>query len=185
VDRFEYLSVLVSIVIALGMSEVVSTWGRLLRQRNEVKFSLIHAGWSSFMLVFMAQLWWGLWNYRLVADWTFLSLLLLLSLSLSIVLAALAITPSDCVAPGLDLHAFFFANRRLFFGIGGALLIQIALADALVSKQPFLHLENGVRAAGLVLALLAARSDSVRLHGGIVAAGFVLLAPFIAWEIDG
>jgi hypothetical protein len=54
-----------------------------------------------------------------------------------------------------------------------------------VSKQAFLHPENGVRAAGLVLALLAARSDNVRLHGGIVAAGFVLLAPFIAWEIDG
>ncbi len=183
-DRFEYLSVLVSIVIALGMSEVVSTWGRLLRQRHEVRFSVIQAAWSAFVLVFMAQFWWGFWNYRMVENWTFLSLLLLLSLSLAIVLAALVITPSDRVAPGLDLHAFFFENRRVFFGVGAVLLIQIAIADALVARQPAIHAENLIRAVGLVLVGLAARSDSVRLHGAIVATGFVLLAVFIAWQID-
>lgn len=181
-DRFEYLSVLVSIVIALGMSEVVSVWGRLLRRRREVRLCWIHAGWSLFVLVLMAQLWWGFWNYRVVEDWSFAGLMIVLSLALLMVLAALVITPSDQVAAGLDLRRFYLDNRRLFFGIGALLLAQIALSDAVVSRQPVLHVENAFRAAGLGLALVAARSENAALHGVIVAAGFALLAGFTALE---
>jgi hypothetical protein len=178
--RFEYLSVLVSIVIALGMSEVVAAWGRLLRRRREVRLCGIHAAWSLFALILMAQMWWGFWSYRIVEDWTFLGLLMVIADALLMVLAALVITPSDRVEPGLDLHEFFFASRRLFFGLGTLLLVQLAASDAIVASQPWLHPENGVRLAGIGLVAIAARSDNVKLHRAIVAIGFVLLAGFIA-----
>jgi len=38
-SRFEYLSVLVSIVIAMGISEIRVSWGRLIQRRDRVEFS--------------------------------------------------------------------------------------------------------------------------------------------------
>lgn len=180
--RFEYLSVLVSIVIALGMSEVVSVWGRLLRRRRQVRLCWIHASWSLFVLVLLVQMWWGFWSYRVVEDWTFGALLMVVMDALLMVLAALVITPSDPLEPGLDLRAFFLGNRRLFFGISALLLLQLALSDAVVSRQPLIHPENAFRLAGLALVAVAARSESVALHGAIVALGFLLLAGFTATE---
>ena len=181
-DRFEYLSVLVSIVIALGMSEVVSGWGRLLRQRADVRFSLLHASWSLFSLALMAQFWWGFWNYRVIEDWTFGALLLVLAIPFSIVLAAQVITPSEGVVRGLDLREYFLGNRRLFFGTAASLLLLLGLADGAVAKQPVLHVENAIRLAGLAIVALAAKSANLQLHLAIVALAFVLLTAFVAWE---
>jgi len=55
VSRFEYLSVLISIVIALGLNEVTKSWGRLLQDRRHVRFSLLHGFWSAFILLLMIQ----------------------------------------------------------------------------------------------------------------------------------
>ena len=44
--QFEYLSVLVSIILALGMSEVMISWARMIQRRDHVKFSLLHAFWT-------------------------------------------------------------------------------------------------------------------------------------------
>ncbi|MBW2386077.1 MAG: hypothetical protein JRG92_20790 [Deltaproteobacteria bacterium] len=54
-SRFEYLSVLISIVIALGLNEVTKSWGRLLQDRRHVRFSLLHGFWSAFILLLMIQ----------------------------------------------------------------------------------------------------------------------------------
>jgi hypothetical protein len=48
--RFEYLSVLVSIVIALGISEVTVAWGRVLQQKVTTKIYWLHGFWSIFSL---------------------------------------------------------------------------------------------------------------------------------------
>jgi len=178
VSRFEYLSVLVSIVVALGMSEVVSVWGRLLRRRGEVRLCWIHAGWSLFVTLLMTQLWWGFWNYRVVEEWSFTSLMMAIADALLMVLAALVITPSDQIRPGLDLREFFLGNRRLFFGLAALLLVQLAISDAVVLGQSWLDPENAFRLAGLGLVAVAAKSESAAVHGAIVSLGFALLAGF-------
>ena len=50
-SRFEYLSVLLSIVIALGISEMVSSWGALLRQRRLVRFYWVHRLWTAALVL--------------------------------------------------------------------------------------------------------------------------------------
>ena len=84
--RFEYLSVLVSIVIALGITEVTIGWGRLLQQRRRVRLSWLHAFWSLFTLFLMIQLWWGFWNFRTVERWSLAGLLAVVLEAITLVL---------------------------------------------------------------------------------------------------
>jgi len=92
--RFEYLSVLVSIVIALGIGEMTISWGRALQLRYRLTFSWLHLFWTLFILFMMVQFWWGFWNFRNVDPSTMPALLSVLVEAVTLVLAALLIAPA-------------------------------------------------------------------------------------------
>jgi hypothetical protein len=181
VSRFEYLSVLISIVIALGISEMVSSWGRLLRHRARVRQYWVHGLWSLLIALMMVQFWWGFWQYRVIADWSFVGLVAVLAVTLVMVLAALVLTPSDPIVESLDLRIHYYENTRVFFVLGLALIAQLAVVDALVGKQPFLHVENLFRAVALGVVGWAAVSQSERVHAALALAGLGLLLAFTAF----
>lgn len=179
-SRFEYLSVLISIVIGLGLSEVVTNWGRILRRRRRVGFYWLHGLWSVFTVVFMVQFWWGFWNFRTVDAWTFAGLGAVVSEALVMVLAALVLVPDEVPSAGLDLRHHYYEHSRLFFCLAAALLVQLAVVDSVVSDQRFLHVENAIRGAGLVVVAVAAFSESERVHAAVGVAGVTLFAWFTA-----
>lgn len=45
-SHFEYLSVLLSIVVAFAMSEALSGWGQMIRMRDRVRLHPLHLGWT-------------------------------------------------------------------------------------------------------------------------------------------
>lgn len=180
-SRFEYLSVLLSIVIALGISEMVSSWGRLLRHRAKVRHYWVHSLWSLLIITMMIQFWWGFWEFRVVDDWSFVGLIAVLAEALVMVLAALVLTPSEPVGEGLDLRVYFYEHHRLFFSLGLALIAQLAVVDAVVGDQPFFHVENVFRGTGLVLLAWAAVSKRERVQGALALISLALLITFSAF----
>jgi hypothetical protein len=181
VSRFEYLTVLISIVIALGISEIVSSWGALLRQRRAVRFDWVHAVWTVLVVLLMVQFWWGFWSFRVVETWSFAALVAVVAEAIVMVLASLVLTPR--VAPGggeIDLRAHYFEQSRVFFGLAFVLLWQLAIVDALVGGQPFVHPENAVRGVGLGVTAWGALSRSERVHQALAVASAALLAVFVS-----
>lgn len=183
-SRFEYLSVLLSMVIALGVSEVASAWGGLLRERHRVRFYWVHGLWTLFTLLLMVQWWWGFWTFRTVEHWSFVALVAVVVEAIVLVLAALVLTPR--VEPGreIDLREHYGEQSRIFFVLGFALMVQFALVDKWVGEQPFLHPENAVRGVGLGVAALGALSRDERVHQALALAALALLAVFVSVEFS-
>ena len=179
-SRFEYLSVLISIVIALGMSEIASTWGRLLRARERVDFYWLHSFWSAFMVLMMVQFWWGFWEFRVVESWSFPGLVAVVAESLVLVLAAMALLPGPDQGGSIDLRAHYFAQCRVFFTLGALLLLLLTLVDALIGRQPFLHPENAVRLPAMILAASAALFVNERFHVLFTLAASALFIFFVS-----
>ncbi len=180
-SRFEYLSVLISIVIALGISEMASSWGHLLRVRARVRFYWLHTFWSVFMVMLMVQFWWGFWQFRDVESWSFFGLVSVVSEALVLVVAALVMIPGNAPDEALDLRAHFFGNSRLFFGLGALLLAQLAVVDTAVGGQAFLSSENAFRIPGILVAVGAAASQDERLHVALATVGSLLLLGFLVF----
>jgi len=69
VDQFEYVMVLVSIVIGLGITHVLfgisGVVDRVSRRREHLELSLAHGAWLFFCLTWMIMFWW--WEYRFVS----------------------------------------------------------------------------------------------------------------------
>lgn len=178
-SRFEYLSVLMSIVIAYAMSEALSGWGQMIRLRDRVRPYPLHLGWSILSVLLMVQWWWGFWEYREVADLSFFGFLAVLSEPITLVLLSFVLTPHPGELGGRDLRAEYFRNRRWIFGLAGLLLVELAVVDALVAHQPFWHAENVIRGAGLGLLVALMISPSERLHAALLALAYLLVLAFV------
>jgi hypothetical protein len=129
----------------------------------------------------MVEFWWGFWQFRVIVDWSFLGLVAILAEALVMVLAALVLTPSDPIVESLDLRVHYYENARVFFVLGLALIVQLAVVDALVGGQPVIHVENLFRAVGLGVVGWAAVSRSERVHASLALAGLALLLTFTAF----
>lgn len=182
-NRFEYLSVLISIVIALGISEIISTWARLLRHRSVVTFYWIHAYWTVVILLLLIQFWWAFWNYSDLEPWSFGALLAIVAEGIAMVLTGLVLTPDKNIGASLDLKSEFFDNSRLFFLMAAITLSFLTMADVVILDLPLLHIENIVRMFSILLVIIGALSKSEVVHTGIVFATAVLLPAFLYFAI--
>jgi hypothetical protein len=180
VSRFEYLSVLVSIVIAYAMSEALSGWGQMIRVRDRVRPYPLHMGWSILSVLLMIQWWWGgFWRYRDVADLGYFGFLAVLSEPVLLVLLSFVLTPHPAELCGRDLRAEYFRNRRWSFGIAAFLLVELALVDAFVADQSLWHPRNAIRGLGVAVLVTLAISARERLHAALLAVAYALLFAFV------
>jgi len=179
-SRFEYLSVLISIVIALGITEVTISWGRLLQHRSRVRFSALQLFWSTFLLFLMVQFWWGFWDYRTVDDWSLASLLIFVTEGIALVLCAIVLSPDRMISGDVDLEDLYYENARPFFLLAAVFLALSTVGDTFVLGVPFGHTENLTRLGGIGLVGFAASSTDRRVHIGLPIVAVVLLAIFLA-----
>ncbi|MGI9263887.1 MAG: hypothetical protein ACR2QU_03085 [Gammaproteobacteria bacterium] len=125
---FEYLSVLVAIIVGIGFTHLILSVGRILGESKELNVSSVQLIWTANILMMMACFWWWAISLRELEEWLFLQLLFLLfDVSLWCLLAAILYPVS--IQSGYDLSAHFERKSRSFFTI----LIILAFADPLAA----------------------------------------------------
>jgi hypothetical protein len=186
-SRFEYLSVLISIILALGLSEVLVCWTRLLRHRDVVRFYWVHAMWSVLGLLLIVQFWWGFWQFQVVEDWMFSGLLLVVVQTTTLVVAILLLTPSKEEPPPPSLRDYYFTHSRPVFALAAVLIVLLIVVDVLVGQQPLVHPENAVRpVAAAILAWLAwTRSPFWHAALGVTTAVLFCLFMLVTYVDEG
>ena len=181
--RFEYISVLISILIGLGITNTGVSWGHLLRARRRVRFYWLHGFWTLFIVVLLIQFWWGFWNFRLVEDWTVWKLIIMAAQFTGLALAAFILAPESPGPEGLDLKAYYYEHNRVFFIFGALAFVMSTITDFAIGGQPFLHAENLFRLPGVAVASLAAWSKNEKLHTGIAVLAIILFLGFLGANI--
>jgi hypothetical protein len=125
-EPFEYLSVLVSIIVGLGLSHLLATAARLIQARSEVRLFGPTLVWMAMLFVLQIQIWWAAFEWQDGGPWTFFSFLLFLGLPIGAYLLSVLLVPDLDDPAAVDLRRSYFANRRWFFG-GLALLPLLSL----------------------------------------------------------
>lgn len=89
---FEYLSVLLSIILGLAITQILEGYRSLLLARSKVKRHWATLVWSALILLFAAQAWWVSFGLEDRAEWQFDTfLVILLQMGLIYMLAALVL----------------------------------------------------------------------------------------------
>lgn len=116
-NPFDYLNVLISIILGLAIARVLTGLATVITARERVDFYWPPVAWAIWVFFITAQHWWAQWSLRFTTQWTFFDFWLLLSVPVGLFLIAMLVLPDREEFGRLDLGEWFFRNRRWFFGI--------------------------------------------------------------------
>ena len=167
--RFEFLMMIAAVVVAVGMTEIVGGWGRLMRTRAVVKADWLHLGWSIWILAILIQYWIGMWAYNQLQIDYMGQIFFLIIPTLFGVLAAFAITPDVPMVGELDVREYYWAKRTAVFLPLAAFALLSYVADLVivgVDKVGFDLLFINV--VGMVLLILLTITKRLWFHVAVL-----------------
>jgi hypothetical protein len=179
-NAFDYLAVLLSIVLGLGITQVLTGFAGMVRARGR---TLMY--WPvplQMMAVFLiqVQVWWALFALRGMTHWTFAQYLIVLMQPVAVYMMAAFITPDFSGDAPVDLRAAYFREARWFFGALAA-TTTAGLAKNLVIDGA---LPNATDMAGHIVFLAVAVTGMIvrgdRVHKAVAVLSLALYAAYIA-----
>jgi hypothetical protein len=140
-NAFEYLSVLISIVLALGMTRVLAGVGDMLQARSHRRIYWVHAVWIVNLFLYLVIAWWVFYRWRNQQPWTFFLFVFVLTSPTILYLASMLHFPREGgVDESIDYKTHYYANHRAFFVLF-SLFTPVDIVDSLLKGIPhFLQL---------------------------------------------
>jgi len=180
---FEYVITLESFVYALALAHLLSGAGRLLLARERVRFS----GLQTLVMVNAAVTvfvdWLSAWPERGATEWDFPDIAILFVYAMANYFLCAAATPEAVAGEPLDLRAFYWSHRRLFY-----VLYALLNAIGIVASRPLLKTSNPALFATYTLWALpyflpSALAILVKAPWAQWVSGFGLLALSLGWGL--
>ena len=174
---FEFLMVLVSIIISLGIAEILKGSARLLRCRNTVQHYWVHGVLVIFIFVALLQQWWEIWGVRNVSEWTFLGLLMMLSGPIGLYLIAQLVFPQPI--RGASIREYYFGGMRPVWWLGLATVTLATLFRPIILGDPLLTIDNATSFLGFAGFIILGLSRNSVVHA-------ILVPTFLAtilWDV--
>ena len=137
-DQFSYLSVLLSIVLGLGVANLLTGFARVIQLRERLKIYWPVLLWAFTLVLIHIQTWWMMFGMQQRKEWTFALFMLVLIQPVLLFFLSALIWPDFDRDEALDLKANYYAQTRWFFGILVAILLFSLLRQFVLSG----HLQN-------------------------------------------
>ena len=76
-DIFEFVLVMVSLVLAIGLTSLLREVSAMISDRKTMHFDWVRLTWIAVLFLYVVSYWWSMWDFRGV-EWTFPSYIFLL-----------------------------------------------------------------------------------------------------------
>jgi len=179
-EMFEYVSVLTSIIIGLGIAQILQGITGIIQHPEQGKVYWIQFCWVGYMFLLAVFWWW--WEFRLgtVEIWTFPLYMFVILYAVLVYLLCALLFPTDY--SGYDgPKDYFYSKRAWFFGL--LIFVNIIdLGDTLLKGWEYfasLGLEYPIATVSkMVLAGIAIYSKNEKYHAFVAIS---LLLYQLAW----
>ena len=166
-STFEFVTILLSIVVGLGLTRLLSGLGRAIELRERLKLYWVQVIWSINVGFYMVVFWWAvIFGYSGNETWQLHNFAILLLYAILLYLQAALISPSK-LEPDMDFEAHFYSTSKWFFSIG-VLIHLTELIDTLSHGIDNLLAWGGLyifqHTIGIVFAVIASRTKNRIFH---------------------
>lgn len=169
---FEYIMVMVSIILALALAQLFRALAEFLLSPDRY---WVHALWVGILSFVGLQTWWGFWDFNSFERWTFAAYLYVLAIPTLIFVASCVLVPATRAAD-IDWRVHFLATSRWFFFALAVLIVLGSAGTAIFLATPVFHPYRLFQAFLLGCAIVGIAAKSPRLHGALaVVFGTVFL----------
>jgi hypothetical protein len=128
---FEYVSVLISIILGLGITHIVSGIADIIQHWKRVKLYWPHLMWITFVFILHIQEWWVLYDLRTRSEWKLPAFLFIILYPINLFILARILFPFPVGDASTDFKEFYFENFRKFF-VWAVILIVLSMSDNLL-----------------------------------------------------
>lgn len=188
-ETFEYVMVLVSIIIGLALTHILTALGgavqRLRGHGPPIRLEATYLLWVGFVLIWLVSFWW--WEFRfqeLQIEWTFGLYLFIILYAIWLFLLSVVLVPSGM--EGLDeSYGYLMSVRRWFFGaLFGALVLDTV--DTFVKGvdwgvRPIFLVQTAVLLGACVVGVT---TENRRIQLGAVTVAFTMQVVYMFLELD-
>jgi hypothetical protein len=115
INAFDYLTVLVSIVLGLAIATVLARIATLITARERVDFYWPPIAWAIWIFFISVQHWWAQWSVRHTLVTSFVTFWLEVLVPVDLFVLAALVLPEREEHGKLDLGVWYFRNRAWFF----------------------------------------------------------------------
>jgi hypothetical protein len=133
ISAFEYVTVLISIVLGLGIAQILTGIADLVHQSNRVKVYWPHLLWVIVVLVLHVQDWWVTFDLRHYGPWSLPTFLFMMTYPITLFILARLLFPFGIQEGIIDLKEFYYENYRKVFAFGSVLPI-LSIGDAIIVR---------------------------------------------------
>jgi len=116
-DAFNYLSVLLSIILGLAITQILKGVRGMVLSRARVVPYWPTFVFAAFLFLVDVQVWWAFFEMRRVQEWTFPLFALVLTQTTSLYLLAALVLPDFFGEQTIDLRKHYYAHHRIFFSL--------------------------------------------------------------------
>lgn len=137
---FEFLMILLSVVIGLALSELLTGLAQLLRNRDTVKFYWMHSLFQLGVFMALLQQWWESWHWADVETLELGTVLLQLFQPVVLFLIAHLLTPQE--AAGISLKKYYFKQAPVLWALVALGTIVGTIVAPLIRGDAIFELGN-------------------------------------------
>ncbi|MDJ0938664.1 MAG: hypothetical protein QNJ00_02740 [Woeseiaceae bacterium] len=182
---FEYIGVLVSVIMGLGITHLAVGASKLIQNRATTKACVPHALWTFNILLYILVIWWSMFWWSGLEDWTAFHYLGITLYAIVLFLLSAMLYPYD-MPSDIDIEAYFFRNRRWFFSLMiAAWLLDIpeTLGKEIEGLRPVPPQYYVFVSSMIVLAIVGMLTSNRRVHTALPLAWLMLLGSFLSMSV--
>lgn len=160
---FEYVSVLISIILGLGITLVLTGLAEMIKRWKTITHFWPYLIWIVLVFVLHLQEWWICYDLKSVPSWSLPAFLFVISYPILLFIMANLLFPTNW-SGNLNLKEFYFNSNTKFF-VCAILLIVISIIQNVVLLD-FAIIEQPVQFGFLILfsALIVKPTKNVAVH---------------------
>jgi MFS family permease len=115
INPFEYVSILISIILGLGITQLLSAFSDLLYHYRKVKFYWPHTIWLVFILFLNIQDWFITFKLKDKMEWNLPALLFVLLYPIALFVITKMILPTNESEERYNMRSFYFSQYNITF----------------------------------------------------------------------
>jgi hypothetical protein len=179
-DAFNYLSVLISLILGLAITQVLKGFRGLMQARTRLVTYWPAVVWAILVVVIAVQSWWSMFGLRHHQDWTFLEFSVVLAQTIVLYLLAALVLPDIFGDAAVDLREHNDGHRRWFFSLL-AILIATSLGKSLILEGAWPRsLDLQFHALFACAGISGAMIGNPRFHQFLAIVGALSIGAYIA-----
>ena len=181
---FEYLSVAISIVLGLGLAQVLGGLSAAARSWKNVTPYWVHAVWVFLILLLHIQTWWAIWDFSGDRTWTLVNFTGLLGFPVALYFMAHLVAPHVATDSSIDFRSYFAEIRIPFFVVLAFFWAYAIVFRTVAFGDPVLFEPRRVPQACLFfLAIAGTAKDSPRWQAAVLVTYLVVWTSLLGFRL--